>query len=422
MHFAISCPPLPGHLNPFCVLGRELVRRGHKATIFSVADAQSMVQNESLPFVAVATERFPPGSLVATLQELKRQQGLRSVVFVIREANAILRSILESAPAIFQRESVDFVLADQNEPASASVAEHLGIPFASICTSLPLNREPAIPPSFVGWSYGTDRKSKIRNKLGYGVSDLLTRRLQATLNEFRKTWGLKALHSPDDSFSKWAQIAQMPAEFDYPRRGLPPHFHYTGPWIDDVFENSAANGFPFERLDGRPVLYVSFGTLQSSNNHQFAVVADACTGFPVQVVISAGTATGGAELPALPGNHLVVPFAPQIKLLKRAALTITHAGMNTTMHALKFGCPLIAIPLAHDQPAIAARVARAGVGLVIPRSKLTVANLRAAIEKILSGDGKWPLEARRMQEAIEAAGGVQRAADIIESQSLSCGH
>jgi UDP:flavonoid glycosyltransferase YjiC (YdhE family) len=36
------------------------------------------------------------------------------------------------------------------------------------------------------------------------------------------------------------------------------------------------------------------------------------------------------------------------KLLKRAALCITHAGLNTTLESLAHGVPMVAIPIAYD--------------------------------------------------------------------------
>lgn len=174
-HFAVSCPPLPGHLNPFCALGRALVRRGHQVTVFSIIDAEPMIRKEGLRFASIGAEQYPSGSLAPVLEVLKRRQGRASNLFVIRAAARILRLILEHAPSMLQREAVDAVLADQNEPAAASVAEHLGLPFASICTSLPINREMGIPPSFTNWDYKTGRLFELRNNLGYKMSDLFTR-------------------------------------------------------------------------------------------------------------------------------------------------------------------------------------------------------------------------------------------------------
>jgi zeaxanthin glucosyltransferase len=416
-HIAISCPPLPGHINPACVLGRELVRRAHRVTLFSVADAEPMVRNQGLRFCALGEKEAPAGTFVPLLEALKEQQGFKGNLFVIQAAARVIRLILDHGPSALQSEGVDAVLADQNEPALASVSEHLRLPFANICTSLPINREPEIPPSFTNWDYSVGAMAKLRNKIGYGVSDFLTRNLQKTLNTYRRNWGLRLLRSPDDSLSTRAQIAQMPEEFDFPRaagHGL----QYTGPWIDETFENRLSpSEFPYVKLDGRPILYASLGTLQSSNSRHFEIIAEASRDLALQVVISVGTKPG-APLPKLPGNHLLVPFAPQVELLKRSALAITHAGMNTSMHALHLGVPLIAVPITHDQPGIAARLKRTGAGIVLPPRELSVKRLRNAIESILEGDSSWRVQAKRMQHAVADAGGVARAADIVEQKLL----
>ncbi len=379
-------------------------------------DAEPMVRNQGIRFSPLAVEQAPAGTLTPLFDALKGQQGLKATLFVIQAAARILKLLLADAPNQLQKEGVDAVLADQNEPALASVAEHLDLPFASICTSLPINREAAIPPSFTGWNYRTNLLATLRNRIGYMASDYLTRNLQATLNEFRTRWKLPLLSSPDDSFSKAVQIAQMPAEFDFPRRALPPTMFYTGPWLDERFDDLYSGPeFPFERLDGRPILYASLGTLQSSDSKFFRMIAEACLGLDLQVVMSVASKEC-TSLPTLPGNHLVVRFAPQLRILKYSALCITHAGMNTTMQALSFGKPLIAIPLAHDQPAIAARLKRTGAGMVMSSGDVTSRKLRTAIEMILDKDSAWQVRAKCMQREIVRAGGVDRAADILEER------
>ncbi|MFZ0710133.1 MAG: glycosyltransferase, partial [Terrimicrobiaceae bacterium] len=56
------------------------------------------------------------------------------------------------------------------------------------------------------------------------------------------------------------------------------------------------------------------------------------------------------------GSPIVVPFAPQLELLRRAALTITHAGLNTALESLNQGVPMVAIPIPNDQPEVASRL------------------------------------------------------------------
>jgi len=93
--------------------------------------------------------------------------------------------------------------------------------------------------------------------------------------------------------------------------------------------------------------------------------------------------------------------------------------MNTTLECLNNGVPMVAIPIANDQPGVAARVAWAGCGEAVPIKNVNVSRLRTAIQKVLTEDS-YKQNAIRLQEAIVRAGGVSRAADIIE-QVLSTG-
>ena len=102
-----------------------------------------------------------------------------------------------------------------------------------------------------------------------------------------------------------------------------------------------------------------------------------------------------------------------------AALTITHAGLNTVLESLRCGVPMVAIPIANDQPGVAARVAWTGSGAVVPLQRASVPRLRAAIARVWS-DPAYRTNAQRLQQAISTAGGVARAADIVE-QAINTG-
>jgi MGT family glycosyltransferase len=151
----------------------------------------------------------------------------------------------------------------------------------------------------------------------------------------------------------------------------------------------------------------------------FHYIAEACVGLDAQLVISLGGSTSPESLPELPGSPLVVKYAPQLELLKKATLTITHAGLNTTLESLSYGVPMVAIPIATDQPGVGARLAWTGTGEVIPLARLGTTMLRAAIKQVLTQDS-YKKNASRLSEAIRRAGGVSRPADIIE-QVISTG-
>src|SRR5262249_344705 len=88
-----------------------------------------------------------------------------------------------------------------------------------------------------------------------------------------------------------------------------------------------------------------------------------------------------------PSNVVVVRRAPQIELLKRAALCITHAGLNTALESLAEGVPMVAIPIGYDQPGVAARIAHHGVGEFVDIEDLTVERARGLIEQVLNNPG-----------------------------------
>lgn len=144
----------------------------------------------------------------------------------------------------------------------------------------------------------------------------------------------------------------------------------------------------------------------------FGIICPSATGH-LNPMTTLGWGTNPEYLPEFPGNPIVVGFAPQLELLKKATLTITHAGMNTTLHSLSNGVPLVSIPITNEQPGIAARVAWTGAGEVIPIKKLSVSKLQEAIKQVLTEDS-YKKNALRIQEAIKRAGGVSRAADIVE--------
>ncbi len=103
------------------------------------------------------------------------------------------------------------------------------------------------------------------------------------------------------------------------------------------------------------------------------------------------------RLGQLHGDPVVVRYAPQLELVKRAAAVITHAGLNTVLEALSEGVPLVALPQGNDQPGVAARVAASGAGVVLTRRKVTVPNVRAAVRTVLE-EGRYREAARQTAE------------------------
>jgi MGT family glycosyltransferase len=235
--------------------------------------------------------------------------------------------------------------------------------------------------------------------------------LFTVLNQYRRQWGIAPLAKWTDALSPIAQIAQLPValEFDIDHRF--PLLHYTGPFVDA--EQRPKIDFAWDRLDGRPLVYASLGTLQNGSEEIFRTMAEACADLPVQLVISLGGGIDRDRLGHLRGDPLVVTYAPQLELIKRAAIVITHAGINTTLESLSEGVPLVCIPIGNDQPGVAARVAMRGAGVVVPWSRVNASRLRLAVRTVLE-DASYRKAARKLQASIVQIDGLDRAADIIE--------
>jgi len=77
------------------------------------------------------------------------------------------------------------------------------------------------------------------------------------------------------------------------------------------------------------------------------------------------------------------------------------------------GVPMLAMPLAFEQPGIGARIAHHGIGLTLPPRRRDVASIRAALVRLLS-DRAFRDNLSRPRAELRAAGGVRRGADLIE--------
>jgi len=142
-------------------------------------------------------------------------------------------------------------------------------------------------------------------------------------------------------------------------------------------------------------------------------VAAACRDLDLRLLVAHGGRLPPEAAATLPGAPVVRSFVPQRAVLARAALAVTHAGFNTVLDALSFGVPLVVMPLAFEQPATSARLARAGAADVL-YGRFTPARLRAAIERVL-GTPSYRASARALADEIARAGGVRRAADLAEA-------
>ena len=410
------CFPGTGHINPMTALSKRLQERGHEVVIFGIADSEERVRANGIEFHCIGQEDYPAGTLQKLDQRLGELKGMATFRFTVERVKNTARMILRDGPGAVLEEKVDALLVDEAD-MGGNVAEHLGLQYVSIAFFPPLIQTDRIPPFCFGWSGGQDWASRLRNRLGMRLLSRVASPIFKLVNKQRKIWGLKPLRRSTDALSPLVQIAQLPEALEFQTEERPANLHYAGPFVDAG--QRPAVDFPWERLDGRPLVYASLGTLQNGSEEIFRTIAAACAGLDAQLVLSLGGGLDPARLGSLPGDAVVVRYAPQLEIVKRAAAVITHAGLNTVLESLAEGVPLVAIPLGNDQPGVAARVVARGAGLVVPRRKLNAQRLREAVKAVLEED-RYRAAAEELKVAMRNVDGLEVAANVIE-ETLAIG-
>jgi zeaxanthin glucosyltransferase len=405
-------------MNPMLALGRAIQRRGHRVTYIGFADAEERFRVSDMGFHMIGADGWPLGETPKFMNKLGEMSGWKALRYTEELGTRQIELILRDAPAALRAEGVDGVLIDQAIPGTESVVQHLGLPYVSVANILLLNLAPDVPPPIMPWVYKTSLIAKARYRFAYGISaayfGVLPSGMFRAINKRRREWGLPPFRHPlkQEYLSELAQVAQIPKEMDFPRKGLPPTFHYCGAWTDA--EERAPVEFPWDRLDGRPMVYCALGTVQNRLQWMFEAITRECEGLDVQLVISLGGGASAEEYEDrnMPGDPLIVGFAPQLELLKKAALCICHGGLNSTLEAVQMDVPVVPVPITNDQPGVAARVVYCGMGeMVLPSRLKKVGFLRDVVSRVIR-EPEYKQNVIRIHEAIKAAGGADRAAEI----------
>ena len=406
--------PLSGHLNPMTALARRLQSRGNEVVFFGVPDVEPFARAAGLDFVPYGEAEFPAGSVDNVYSPVAKMRGFEVVRHSCMELNLdITRVAFQYLAEKIATTGVEALVIDTIHFFIELVPLSLSMPYVHIWNVLHLDFSGATPASVFscpldGSPEGLKRNAENLHKLGAILGPLAE-----IARSYAKNAGLQIdWNDPAATVSKLAVITQTPKEFDFPGIPWPAQFHYAGPFHDD--DGREPVPFPWEQLTGKPLIYASLGTLVNGLDDVYQHILEAVGPLEdVQVVLSVGKNTSPENLGRIPANTIVVRSAPQIELLKRAALCITHAGLNTALESLAQGVPMVAIPIGYDQPGVAARIAHHGTGEFVELDKLTTQHLRGLLEKVLQ-EPRYRERADYFQKVIAKTRGLDVAADIIE--------
>lgn len=389
---ALCLPALPSHAAVHAALARALLRRGHRCRF---------VGEDGLAPLAAAQE-VDFSSLGFRGSELRGAGIIRT----LRATAQATSAFVERGPRVLESMAPDLVVADQVEPGASLAAEVLQLPRVSLASALPMDRDMAIPPPFLDWPHRDGEAALKRNRGGWWITDLLMTLQMRALARGCRHHGLPQRVRMDEWISPLLDLRQLPRALDFPHK-WPEAAVSVGPLRD-----ADDRRFPIPH-DGHPLVFASLGTLAGRQRSLLHAICAAAVRLKVRLALAHAGGLTAAEAAQLPGQPILRTLFPQRDVLAQADACITHAGMNTALDCVAARVPMVAIPLAFEQPATAARLAHHGVAKVVPRRRASADAIGEALSAVLE-DSSFRDALARPAEEIAVAGGADRAAQLVE--------
>jgi len=173
---------------------------------------------------------------------------------------------------------------------------------------------------------------------------------------------------------------------------------------------------PFEPPEGSgSLVYISLGTELNKSEWFYRRCVEAFGSTGMRVVMAIGDSVRPESLGPVPPAMMVRRRVPQLEVLSQASLFITHGGMNSVNEALFYGVPMLVVPVGNDQPTVARRVEKLGLGEALDIRKATPDVLREAAMRVLS-DRECHARLSEFRQETRNAGGNAKAVKLIVEQ------
>jgi len=400
----VVSPEYASHLFPLLALARPWAGAGERVVVATGPAVATHVERAGFEWTPLVLGRGSNAGVArADDQPSGEDANLRAFFEATREGPIatlrlqaeLRRNDLLWQPAEAARRMIDVVRAVSPD---AVVVDHLAfgatlglragaIPYADVVlghpSALPLAGERyGVPPV---WPSALEPDPAALAGLER-LADDVARRFTADFNRALRQVDPGA-DEVEDAFGAHGEVVlyNYPAILHDPARAdrLPAGHAFLGSLVrDEALDDDAAAWLA--RDAERPLVVVSFGTFLSARADVLALVATALRAMDLRVALATGSADPVA-LGSLSDDWLVRPFLPQVALVRRAALAITHAGNNGVTEALDAGVPLLVLPFSTDQFAVAADLERVGLGRVVDPNAVTATGIRDAVTDLLDG-------------------------------------
>lgn len=391
--------PAQGHTNPTLAVVKELVRRGDTVIYYSFTKFQAAIESTGAEFRSYDQELpidpdNPDPNLVRYATEL------------LETAQILVPQLLPRVMA----EKPDAIIHDSLCAWGLIIARSLKLPSICSISTFAISPRVAVTSFRDAWDFGA--------MMLESASDLVKFfRIGAAL---RREYGF-AQAVPPEMYSNFSDrnIIYTSAELQPYSASFPQHFRFVGASIEEkppdsdfAQSNFAHSDFPLPDAPRR-CIYISLGTLFNNNLPFYKMCVEALSSVDARVIMSIGKKIAVQDLGALPANISAYSFVPQLDILRKSDVFITHGGMNSVHEALWFGVPTVIVPQAADQKFVSKRLDALGAGIRIAKDEVNAERLRNAVEKILTTPS-YKAVSTKLGDTLRRAGGAQKAADEIQ--------
>jgi zeaxanthin glucosyltransferase len=398
------------NINVTFALAKKLRSRGHRVLYACIPDTEQRIRSQGFDFVPIFSSVFPSGTLAAQAanEAAGKYLGAAGVNARIKAMCELCRDgELARATGNF---NPDLFLVSNHLPWLGIGAWKTGAPvimFSSIIVSMRDSIAPPLNSLTVPSSHLISRfkvlceweAASIRRKVLNRISGLW--RSSRYLKDLAVALGYP-VRNIDFNMSPWPRLSFpelifFPKSFDFSRATAIKGAFYVEPSVDTERKDKE---FPWEKLDGRPLIYCALGTLVTFKHRAlarrfFQAMLDAMRLLPdLQAVVAVGNHLKSEDF-TCPENVILTDSAPQLALLQRAKLMVGHAGTGGVRESMFYGVPMVLCPLGFDAPGNSARAVHHGVAVRADFRKVSAQELRMAISKVL-GDPSYAELARRI--------------------------
>lgn len=398
-----------GDVEPFVALGLGLKAAGHEVSVGTGTDCEAWVRGLGLGFKAVGGDMRSAISGEEGRRMLRTRNPVSFVRRLRRTAEPIIKTMQEDILAAV--EGADACVFSYLCGPVIDIHEARGLPsFMGILQPLFPTGDfpnPAVSPVSLGRTF---------NRLSYDVFNLL---MYAFFADIGNRWRRERFGLPRArAFRRIEKVglpilgafspAVIPRPSDWPAQA-----QVTGYWFmppDDGWTPPAELSAFLEA--GPAPVCVGFGSMVDEDPQGLTRIVEQALERAGQRGIIVGGWGGLGQ--GSSGRNLSIESAPYDRLLPQCAAMVHHGGAGTTAAALRAGVPAVVVPfLGADQPFFGRLVHKLGAGpRPIPRRKLTVDNLAAAIASAVNNESTRS-RAAELGRAIRKEDGVRTAVELI---------